>query len=289
MSSNPARETDLTLDEDDLYSMGSDLWLLVFQALQSWDTQALYPLLEDEAAIVRWKAIAALRTRGEVDSFDRACAMCLDPRDEMREMGAQILCQLGPSDAPLRVQSVPFLLELLVKDPSPSVRAAAAFGFGHLETFEQARSALVTAAKDASAEVREAVAFGLGCDQDPLATTTLLELMEDSDGDVRDWATFGVGTLREEDNAAIREALFKQLTDSNEEVRLEAFAGLGARKDKRIILQLIHELETIPDESRLWESALLILGRKDEKPEPSVSEVLRELKKLQSDHDPIQE
>jgi HEAT repeat protein len=277
MSSNPARETDLTLDEDDLYSLGSELWLLVFQALKSWDTQTLYSLLEDAAAIVRWQAISALRTRGEVDTFGRACAMCFDPRNEMREIGAQILCQLGPSDAPLRAQSVPLLLELLVKDLSPSVRAAAAAGFGHLEAFEQARSALVAAAEDTSAEVREAVAFGLGCDQYPLATTTLLELMEDSDEDVRDIATWGVGTLRDEDSAAIREALFRRLTDSDDEVRLEAFAGLAVRKDKRIIAELIHELETIPDTSRLWESALLMLGGKDE---PSVSEVLTELRKL---------
>jgi HEAT repeat protein len=277
MSSNPARETDLPLDEDDLYSLGLELWLLVFQALKSWDTQTLYPLLEDAVAIVRWQAIAALRTRGEVDTFDRARAMCFDPRNDMREIGAQILCQLGPSDAPLRARSVPLLLELLVKDLSPSVRAAAAAGFAHLKAFEQVRSALVAAAEDASAEVREAVAFCLGCDQDPLATTTLLALMEDSDEDLRDMATWGVGTLRDEDSAAIREALFRRLTDSDDEVRFEGFAGLAVRKDKRIRAELIDELETIPDTLRLWESALLTLGRKDE---PSVSEVLTELRKL---------
>jgi hypothetical protein len=39
-------------------------------------------------------------------------------------------------------------------------------------------------------------------------------------------------------------------------------------------------MERHPEKSRLWESALLMLGRKDEKPEPSVDDVLSELKKL---------
>lgn len=280
MGFSPPRETDLELDEDDLYSLGSELWLLVFQALRSLDTQALYPLLEDDAVLVRWKTIGALRIRGEIDTFERAQAMCHDPRDKMREIGVQILCQLGPPDSPLRAQSVPLLLELLVKDQSPSVRAAAATGFGFLEAFEQARNALVAAAKDGSAEVREAVAFGLGCDEDPLATTTLIELMEDGDEDVRECATWCIGTLREHDSTAIREALLRRLTDSNEEVRFEAFAGLAVRKDERILAQLIHDLETAPARSTLWESALLMLGRNREEPEPALGEVLNELKQL---------
>jgi HEAT repeat protein len=279
---NPPREMDPTLDEDDLYAIGSDLWLLVFQALKSWDTIALYPLLEDEAAIVRCMVVDELRTRGEVDTFNRACSMCSDPREEIREQAAQILSQLGPSEAPapLRKQSVPFLLELLTRDPSPCVRSAAAAGFGHIAAHEEARRYLLEAAKDPSPEVRFSVAFALGGDHDPVATSALIELMDDSDEDVRDWATFGIGTLRDHDSPPIREALFKRITDSNEEACFEAYAGLAARKDQRILGQLIEELETHPETSRLLESALLMLGRQGEEPEPSVTGVLSELKKL---------
>jgi HEAT repeat protein len=226
---NPPRETDLTLGDNDLYAAGSDIWLFVYQALKSWATNDLYPLLEDEAAIVRWQAVSALRSRGEVETYNRARSMCSDPRPEIREMAAQILSQLGPADepAPLRNQAVPFLLELLTKDPSPCVRSAAAIGVGNIDAHDLTRDALVAAARDPSPAVREGVACALGSDDNPTAISTLIELMDDVNEDVRDWATFGVGTLHEGDNPIIREALLKRITDAFEEARLEAYAGPG--------------------------------------------------------------
>jgi HEAT repeat protein len=153
-------------------------------------------------------------------------------------------------------------------------------GLGNCDAYEEARGTLMEAAKDASPEIRFSAAFALAGDSGPAATSALIELMDDRDDDVRDWATFGIGTLRDHDSPAIREALFKRITDSNEEARLEAYAGLAARKDQRILARLIDELEKRPETSRLWESALLMLGRKDEEPEPSVDDVVSELKKL---------
>jgi HEAT repeats len=279
---NPPRETDLTLDEDDLDAADTVLRVLVFQALNAWDMDDLYPLLEDEAVIVSWQALNELRIRGEVETYNRACSMCFDSRPEIREMAAQILSQLGPSDvpAPLRNQAVPLLLELLTKDPSPCVRSAAAFGFGHINAHDVARDALVAAARDPSPAVREGVAFALSEDDDPSAISTMIRLMDDIDEDVRDWATFGLGTLHEDDSPTIREALFKRITDPFEEARLEAYAGLAARRDKRILARLIEELETYPETTRFWHSALLMSGRLEAEPEPSVAEVLSELKKI---------
>jgi HEAT repeat protein len=209
---NPPREFDPELKSDDLYRLGSDVWLLVDQALKSWETIDLYPLLDDEAEVVRWQTISALRTRGEIDTFNRASAMCADEREGTREQGAMILCQLGPYDVPepLRNRAVPLLLKLLSEDPSPEVRSAAAFAFGHIEASDEARDALVRASKDADEDVRYGVAFGLGKDENPAATKALLDLMEDSDEDVRDWATFGIGTMQELDSPEIREALLSE-------------------------------------------------------------------------------
>jgi hypothetical protein len=45
-------------------------------------------------------------------------------------------------------------------------------------------------------QIRFSVACALGSfPNDPLSVRTLLAMMEDADGDVRDWATFGVGVL----------------------------------------------------------------------------------------------
>ena len=232
------------------------------------------------------KPFNELQIRGEVETFNRACSMCSDSRPEIREMAALILSQLGPSDvpAPLRNQAVPLLLELLTTDPSPCVRSAAAFGFGHINAHDVARDALIAAANDPSPAVREGVAFALSEDDDPSAISTMIELMDDIDEDVREAATFGVGTMHEGDSPTIREALSKRITDPFEGVRFEAYAGLAARKDKRILARLIEELETYPETTQFWHSALLMFGRRDGRlqagPEPSVAEVLSELKKI---------
>ena len=55
----------------------------------------------------------------------------------------------------------------------------------------------------------------------------LLRLTEDTDDDVRDWATFGLDVQGGADSAEIRDALFRKLTDRNADVREEAMAGLA--------------------------------------------------------------
>lgn len=59
-----------------------------------------------------------------------------------------------------------------------------------------------------------------------------MELTQDTDEDVRDWATFGLGVFGQLDSPEIREALVTRLSDTNADVRAEALAGLAARKEK---------------------------------------------------------
>lgn len=55
----------------------------------------------------------------------------------------------------------------------------------------------------------------------------------DANEEVRDWATFGLGVLGDLDSADIRDALLQRLSDSNEDLRNEAMATLGKRRDRR--------------------------------------------------------
>jgi hypothetical protein len=82
-----------------------------------------------------------------------------------------------------------------------------------------------------------------GCTQ-PEARQTLIERLEDSDEDVRDWATFGLGSLSQEDSPEIREALRKRLDDPFEGARLEAIWGLAQRKEQRGLKMLLERLES---------------------------------------------
>jgi HEAT repeat protein len=66
------------------------------------------------------------------------------------------------------------------------------------------------------------------------AIETLIVLSSDESSHIRNWATFGLGTLNEKNNIYIREALWNRVNDKNQDTKLEAIVGLARRKDKRI-------------------------------------------------------
>jgi HEAT repeat protein len=61
----------------------------------------------------------------------------------------------------------------------------------------------------------------------------LIDLMDDEDEDVRDWATFGLGVQLEADGPEIRDALARRITDPGNDTSGEALVGLARRKDPR--------------------------------------------------------
>jgi HEAT repeat protein len=97
-------------------------------------------------------------------------------------------------------------------------------------------------------EVRYGVVSGLSGRDDERAISGLIRLSADVCPQVRDWATFGLGTLIEVDTPAIREALYQRfLTEDRQdketaEIYDEALAGLANRQDDRILPQLISQL-----------------------------------------------
>jgi hypothetical protein len=99
-------------------------------------------------------------------------------------------------------------------------------------------------------EVRFAVAAALpsvmsdGDGEDGVAA--LVELTSDRESDVRDWATFGLGSQLEADSPAVREALVRRLEDPDDDVRLEALVGLARRADGRAREPLLAELRQHP-------------------------------------------
>jgi len=106
---------------------------------------------------------------------------------------------------------------------------------------------LVALAGHADRDVRHQAAMALpsceeGSDADLLACA-LIGLMGDPDEDVRDWATFGLGTQTGIDGPDVREALFSRLGDENIEVRDEALVGLARRHDRRMVAVVAARLD----------------------------------------------
>lgn len=76
---------------------------------------------------------------------------------------------------------------------------------------------------------------------------TLILLSKDKDSDIRDWATFGIGTQLETDTKTIQEALWGKVNDKDESTRFEAIFGLAKRKDENIRTVLKSELQKIDE------------------------------------------
>jgi HEAT repeat protein len=99
--------------------------------------------------------------------------------------------------------------------------------------------AMLPLAAHPSAKVRRAVATAISGSADPRAVAALVALSADVDTNVRDWATFELGSASEPgdpvfvDTEAVREALVARLEDPFDEVRAEAILGLAMRRDRR--------------------------------------------------------
>jgi HEAT repeat protein len=214
---------------------------------------------EDEAA---WRPpLEALQARATAETFAAASRLLASDATVERELGVDILGQLGGSgsdpDRPFREASVVLLLDLLAREQEPRVLESLGHAFAHLWE-PRGVAPLAALAGHPELRVRSAVVQGLLHHQDELAVDTLIRLSADEESDVRDWATFGLGTQLPLDTPPIREALLARLNDDHDETREEAEYGLAMRLDQRAIPVLMEFLED--SEGPMLDSALLVLA-----------------------------
>jgi HEAT repeat protein len=206
-------------------------------------------------------ALRALQDRPTRETFDAAIRLLASDATPERELGVKILGQLGGSgtdlDRPFREASVLALLELLPDEREPRVLVALGWAFAHLDE-PRGVAPLSALAGHPSERVRSAVVHALIGHVDDLAVRTVLQLSADPDDAVRDWATFGLGTLLRLDTPAIRDALLARLDDPHHDTREEAMYGLAVRLDARAVPVLLDFLEEY--EGPMLDSALLILA-----------------------------
>ena len=176
--------------------------------------------------------VCALAARGSREVLDAMVELGANAEPAMRELAAYVLGQLGPARPRAagrggggaardgRARAGPERAgrdRLRVRPPGRAARPRLA-----------ARAAL--ASDDG---VREAVAFALGGRPGEDTLEALIALSADAEPAVRDWATFALGTLAEQDSPALRDALAARLDDADEDTRLEAIHGLALRGDAR--------------------------------------------------------
>ena len=220
---------------------------------------------DDEAP---WEAVSSLRRLGTRSVFDRAAVWCRSDNALKRARGANVLAQLGKTvehrNNSFPEESYAAIVNLVESEKNDQPLASGIHALGHLDNPEAVP--LITRFRThTNVDVRFAVACALGSYPNvPLSVTNLLELTRDSDADVRDWATFGLGVQGDCDTPEIRDALADALSDENQDVREEAMVGLGKRKDRRVLAPLLEALEQPNLTVRVTESAYLMLGMNGE-------------------------
>ena len=210
--------------------------------------------LEASGFDARWEVLSVLHFRTDNGTFEAASALCSSRWARERVFGADILGQLGLRYDPFREERTDILIGLL-HDRRVTVVQAAGSALGHVKA-ARAAEPLSRLKHHAHKDVRWSVVFGLLGVDDPLAHSTLIEMMEDEDSDVRDWATMGIGSMADEDTREIREALFKRLFDPDDDTSGEAMVGLARRKDNRVLEPLLNELKKRNAGNLLIEAAM---------------------------------
>lgn len=188
-------------------------------------------------------AIAILQSRGSKEVFEVARKLCNSEDPKERSLGATLLGQNCVFGKNFPDEKFEILFELLENETDTKVLSSACFALGHIND-PRAIPRLVKLKNHPSVDVRYSVVHGLLTHDEESAIAALIELSEDEDEDVRDWATFGLGRQisTNPDTYAIREALFKRISDEHDDTRFEGLVGLVRRNDERVLDLLLEEL-----------------------------------------------
>lgn len=187
-------------------------------------------------------AISRLQQRGTREVFEAARLLVVSTQPHERRVGIDILAQLGIQQRPFWSETVEILKNSLRTELDNEVLESALIAFSHNELALEALPLVLQFIDHPSPGIRHAVVMALGPQRFPDSTEPLIKLSGDRDSNVRDWATFYLGTIRTEDSTEIREALAARLADSDFDTRSEAIMGLATRHDPRVIPVLLKEL-----------------------------------------------
>lgn len=211
-----------------------------------------------------WNYIRELRKRKTEAIFNKAIELTNSAIDKEKIIGIDILTQFGYPRVHLK-KILTIFFRMLQIETDKKVLSSLLYGIGHNNEAltDQQLQILCSYQNHKSTDVRFSLAVSLSGIEKTKAITTLIQLSKDKDTDVRNWATFGLGTQIEVDNELIREALWKRVNDNDEVTRDEAIFGLAKRKDERIKEILKKELENIDELGSLILEAIETFNDKD--------------------------
>jgi HEAT repeat protein len=222
--------------------------------LGGYENEDLGPLLARAAAMdceaaERWDIVAGVHRRTDRPAFEAARALACSADRAERVLGLDILGQIGyPQNRPWAAETLPVLIAAC-DDRRPDVLDSAITALGHLAD-PRGLAAVLHHAAHPDDEVRFAVAAALpalaGDPPADAAVAALIQLSADPDPEIRDWATFGLGSQLEADSPPLRQALAARLDDPDGDTAGEALLGLAQRRDPLALPILLSRLEDSP-------------------------------------------
>jgi HEAT repeat protein len=189
-----------------------------------------------------WPNVGVICHRLTPDVLKRAIELCHSTCRVEQRLGCDILGGLGQPDHPFRDESVGPVLRVLDSADDLETMGVAIANLGCLR-HSDAAPALLQFLRHPDDGIRYALAGALPAFAESRGVIYgLIELMRDSDPDVRDWTTFGIGSQIEADGPEIRAALWERTADLVAIVRAEALSGLVARRVPGTFEALQHEI-----------------------------------------------
>jgi len=232
---------------------------------EKWASEKIFNrLLNNKTQKTYWDNISELRKRPNQYVFEKAYEFAKSNTDKQKIIGIDILQQLGFDPRYNKTQTVELHFELLEKTQSNTVLKSLLHGIGHNndELSDNHISKLIEFKDQTDIDVKHALISAISGVENPKAINVLIDFTKDKTSSIRNWATFGIGSLIESDNNDIRNALWNRINDNDFETKSEAIVGLANRKDQRIKDIIISELENGDYGSLLFE-AILRLNDKD--------------------------
>lgn len=205
------------------------------QATVEEDYNAIWPVLDEARGLGREALAAGIALLSSNDAIERGVACDL--------LGT--LC--NPDERNFGPEVATAVVGAARQEDDAEVLWTIARALGHARD-PRGVGTLVRLCDHPDGDVRFQVALALpsceeGSDTEVLAQA-LIRLMYDPDDDIRDWATFGLGTLTEIDGPEVRQALLRRLGDHCLDARDEAIVALARRRDRRVLPVVMAQLRT---------------------------------------------
>lgn len=203
----------------------------------NWTDEKLFSrLLNNKSDRTYWESINVLRKRPTKEIFEKCIELTKSRSPKQREIGIDILAQLGHPPRPFYKESNNLFFELIESEKEPKVIMSILFAIGHnQEKLTKIQIDKLCEFKNTeNSLIKEGLVSALNGIDKSKAIETLIYLSNDKLNYIRNWATFGIGTQIDRNNKKITEALWNRINDKHQETKLEAIVGLAKRKDIRV-------------------------------------------------------